>query len=196
MNARAETIDEKNSFRESFKKRRCLVLADGFYEWKETGNGKQPYRVVTEDSGLIAMVGVWEQWIPPEDASQADLEALAANDSRSEEEKDSKILESFTIITTEPNDTVSEIHNRMPVVLESDEENHWLTGDSEDLKSLLDPYSADRMNAYPRRKASQQSHQRLSRSNHRNGYWSVNPTKSERTRSLSRAESSCHCGGK
>ena len=149
INARAETIDEKNSFREAFKKRRCLVLADGFYEWKETGNGKQPYRVVTEDNGLFAMAGLWEQWTPPEDASQNDVDAFAANDSRDEKGEESTILESFTIITTEPNDTVGEIHNRMPVVLEPDEENRWLTGDSEDLKSLLDPYPASRMNAYP-----------------------------------------------
>lgn len=149
INARAETIDEKNSFREAYKKRRCLILADGFYEWKEIGNGKQPYRVVTEDDGLFAMAGLWEQWTPPEDKSQADLDAFAANHSRDEEGEGSTVLESFTIITTEPNDTVSEIHNRMPVVLEPTEEDHWLTGNSKDLKSLLDPYPADRMNAYP-----------------------------------------------
>lgn len=145
INARAETVDEKNSFRDAYQNRRCLVLADGFYEWAETGNGKQPYRIVANDEPF-AMAGLWEQWDRANADEQADLESFADNgDGRAQSDE---MLETYTIITTEPNEAVGDIHDRMPVVLASDEEDQWLAGDiGGDLKGLLNPYDGE-MDAY------------------------------------------------
>ncbi|WP_128476743.1 SOS response-associated peptidase [Halorussus pelagicus] len=128
INARAETLAEKPSFREAFAERRCLVLADGFYDWKPTPTGKQPYRIEREDRAPFAFAGLWE---PLEDGPD-DRNAT------------------FTIVTTEPNAVVSEVHHRMPVMLSPGEERRWLDADSEsDLADLLDPYPAAEMHAYP-----------------------------------------------
>ena len=88
INARAETVAEKPSFRNAFKKRRCLVVADGFYEWKKGANGKQPYRIVMKDRGPFAFAGLWESWRDKTDDTE---------------------IESCTIITTEANDTMRRI---------------------------------------------------------------------------------------
>lgn len=127
INARAETVAEKPAFRSAFEKRRCLVIADGFYEWKGERGSKQPYRVEHIDKELFAYAGLWETW----------------NDNG-----DSR--ETLTIITTEANEVVKPIHDRMPVMLEPDEEDRWLEADdSDELKALLDPFPDDLTNAYP-----------------------------------------------
>jgi putative SOS response-associated peptidase YedK len=127
INARAETVPKKPSFRSAFKKRRCLVLADGFYEWQKTDDGKQPYHIKMQDDSPFAFAGLWETW------------------------KNGEEIRSCTIITTDANDLMSEIHHRMPVILHPEDYAMWLDPDfdeKEPLTSLLKPYPADTMEAY------------------------------------------------
>ncbi|WP_090384462.1 SOS response-associated peptidase [Natronobacterium texcoconense] len=145
INARAETINKKPSFREAYEQRRCLVPADGFYEWVETEDGKQPYRVALEDDRPFAMAGLWERWEPDEETTQAGLEAFGGGSA--DAGRDDDPLETFTVVTTEPNDLVGDLHHRMAVILEPGDEREWLMGD--DPKDLLEPYPADEMRAYP-----------------------------------------------
>jgi putative SOS response-associated peptidase YedK len=142
INARAETVREKRSFAEPFESRRCLVPADGFYEWVERGEGKQPYRVAYEDDRPFAMAGLWERWTPP--TRQAGLGEFGGSDGGETEP-----VETFTVVTTEPNAVVSDLHHRMAVVLAPDEEETWLHGDPDEAAALLDPPSADDWHAYP-----------------------------------------------
>ncbi|WP_423743593.1 SOS response-associated peptidase (plasmid) [Haladaptatus sp. SPP-AMP-3] len=125
VNARAETLADKPSFRDAYRDRRCLVLADGFYDWKKTPTGKQPYRMTRADGEPFAMAGLWEPW------------------------QNGERKTSFTVVTTEPNDVVGEIHHRMPVILDPDEETTWLTGDADERRAVLDPFPASEMRAYP-----------------------------------------------
>ena len=132
INARAETVSEKPSYRSAFKRRRCLIVADGFYEWKKTDDGKQPYYLRLKDELPFGFAGLWESW---------------SMDGGEE-------LRSATIITTEPNEMAAEIHNRMPVILPPDLYDAWLEPDNDDqeeLLSMLTPASppADEMEAYP-----------------------------------------------
>ncbi|PSP57106.1 DUF159 family protein [Halobacteriales archaeon QS_1_67_19] len=128
VNARAETLADKPSFREAYAERRCLVLADGFYDWKETPTGKQPYRIERADREPFAIAGLWE----PSDGG-------TASDAGT-----------FTVVTTDPNDVVAPIHHRMPVILSPDEESRWLgESDADALADLLDPYPATKLRAYP-----------------------------------------------
>ena len=127
INARAETVREKSSFSGAFESRRCLVLSDGFYEWKGERGSKQPYRVALEDNEPFAFAGLWERWGSNGDA-----------------------LTTCTIITTEANDIVEPVHDRMPVILDSDEERDWLAvNDEEELQSFLNPYGGDDLVTYP-----------------------------------------------
>ena len=129
INARSETVPEKPSFRRAFKERRCLIPADGFYEWKTTGNGKQPYYIRMEGGRPFAFAGLWESW----------------RGSREE-------IRSCTILTTEANDRVSNIHHRMPVILAPEDHGLWLDPDireADPLLPLLAPYPDDVMEAYP-----------------------------------------------
>jgi len=129
INARGESVDEKASFKRPFKSKRCLILADGFYEWKKEGKNKQPYRFVMKDEKPFAFAGLWEQW-----------------------NKGEEPLYTCTIITTKPNEVTEEVHDRMPVILEEDVYDLWLNPQMEDaeyLKSLLVPYPADKMKLYP-----------------------------------------------
>ena len=127
INARAETITEKASFRTPLFSRRCLVPADGFYEWQQDA-GKQPYRIFVKSNKLFAMAGLWERWKSPE----------------------GEMVESFNIITTEANEFMKPIHNRMPVILKRADEKTWLESkDSAEILSLLRPYAAGDMDAYP-----------------------------------------------
>jgi putative SOS response-associated peptidase YedK len=131
INARAETITQKSSFKHSFKVRRCLVLTDGFYEWrnKEKKESKIPYRFVLKSREPFAFAGLWESWKAP----------------------DGSILPSFTIITTEPNELVKPIHDRMPVILKQEDEDIWLDNDFRDVKklfSILVSYPSQMMEAY------------------------------------------------
>ncbi|NBT48237.1 MAG: SOS response-associated peptidase [Actinobacteria bacterium] len=110
INARAETISEKPSFREAFQKRRCLVPADGFWEWETVGKKKIPWKFNRPDGQEFCMAGLWEAWNSPEG-----------------------ILETFTIITTSPNELVRSVHDRMPVILSQDEGEVWLEAGRQDL---------------------------------------------------------------
>ncbi|MGB3292586.1 MAG: SOS response-associated peptidase [Phormidesmis sp.] len=129
INARAETVAEKPSFRAAFKRRRCLIVADGFYEWQRTGKQKQPYYIQVEDD-LFGFAGLWEHW----------------------ESGDGSYLETCTILTTEPNELMARIHNRMPVIVHPDNYDLWLDPDLQDgrhLQHLLRPYEADAMQLQP-----------------------------------------------
>ncbi|RJX49699.1 SOS response-associated peptidase [Halonotius pteroides] len=139
INARSETVRQKRSFADAYESRRCLVPADGFYEWADLGDGKEPYRVAFEDDRPFAMAGLWERWEPP--TQQLGLESFGGGDAAADPEP----LETFTVITTEPNDLVSELHHRMAVVLAPDEEETWLDGDPDAASELLDPYPDDEL---------------------------------------------------
>jgi putative SOS response-associated peptidase YedK len=130
INAKAETVAEKPSFRSAFKKRRCLVIATGFYEWQVQGRAKQPIWIGLQSKRPFAFAGLWEQWKPPE----------------------GEPLETCTIITTEPNDLMAPIHNRMPVILSPASYDQWLDlsfQQIEPLKALLRPYPSEELTAYP-----------------------------------------------
>ncbi len=130
INARAETLADKPAFRAAFRRRRCLVPADGFYEWKKTGAGKQPYFIARKDGRPMALAGLWEHWESP----------------------DGSVIESFTLITTEPNDLVRKLHNRMPAILTKDAFDMWLDphADLNALRELLlTPYPAALLKAWP-----------------------------------------------
>jgi len=127
INARAETITEKASFRTTLFSKRCLVPADGFYEWQQN-EGKQPFRIFVKNNPIFSMAGLWERWKSPE----------------------GQTIESFNIITTEANSFMKPIHNRMPVILKEEDEKTWLGSmDSTEILSLLKPYSSEEMDAYP-----------------------------------------------
>ena len=126
INARAETVASKPSFRSAFKKRRCLVPTDGYYEWKKVGKAKQPYFIRKADETPFAMAGLWESWhTGKEDA-----------------------VETFTIITTEANEATTAIHDRMPVIVSPDDYEMWLDPEfegQEPLQALLRPYESGDM---------------------------------------------------
>lgn len=144
INARAETVRDKPSFREAFERRRCLVVADGFYEWSARDGEKRPYRVAFEDDRPFAMAGLWERWRPRQ--TQTGLSDFAGGGGP---DADPDELETFAVVTTEPNEVVSSLHDRMAVVLAPDEESTWLHGDAEAAASLLDTHPGDEMRAYP-----------------------------------------------
>jgi len=126
INARAETITEKASFRVPLHSKRCLVPADGFYEWQQD-EGKQPFRIFVNNNPIFAMAGLWERWKSPENT----------------------IINSFTIITTEANSFMKPIHNRMPVILKPEDEKIWLSSKNpEEVLSLLRPYDSNEMDCY------------------------------------------------
>ncbi|WP_418284798.1 SOS response-associated peptidase [Halorubrum sp. DTA46] len=159
INARAETVRKKRSFADAFERRRCLVPADGFYEWVDGGgldgdrggSGKTPYRVAFEDDRPFAMAGLYERWEPPEpETTQTGLDAFGGgtDDETGGDDADGPI-ETFTVVTTEPNDLVADLHHRMAVILGPDEEETWLEGSADEAADLLDPYPADELTAYP-----------------------------------------------
>lgn len=130
INARAETVAEKPSFRAAYKKRRCLVPADGYYEWKKASDGKQPYRFCRQDDGLFAFAGLWEHWRDPADGEE---------------------LQTCTIIVCEAGAFTQPVHHRMPVIVQPDLFPLWLgeeaTG-SEDAAAVLRAANDDGMKAY------------------------------------------------
>lgn len=133
INARADTLAEKPSFRTAFKRRRCLVPADGFFEWKGEKGSKQPFFVHRSDGRPLAFAGLWEYWEGVEGA-----------------------LVTYTIVTTEPNDLCATVHNRMPVILASSDYDAWLDHQVHDvsrLQPLLCPYAPDDLELYPVTKA-------------------------------------------
>ena len=129
INARAETVAEKPSFRAAFRARRCLVPADGFYEWVKSGETRQPYRITLEGNIPFAFAGLWENWQPP--AGQ-----------------DAEPVQTFTIVTTEANDRLRRIHPRMPVILDPADHESWLTADPKSAQALLRPFPGAAMRAY------------------------------------------------
>ena len=140
INARSETVREKPAFREAYRSRRCLVPADGFYEWVDTGDGKRPYRVAFEDDRPFAMAGLYERWTP--DTAQTGLDAFSEG---AAEPDDVEPVETFTVLTTEPNAVVEPLHHRMAVILDPGAESAWLEG----AEISFDPMPADGFHAYP-----------------------------------------------
>ena len=129
INARAETVAEKPSFRRALQQRRCLILADGFYEWRQEGKKKIPTFITLASREPFAFAGLWETWRPP----------------------DGEVIHSCTIITTTPNTLMEVIHNRMPVILARESETAWLDRtitEPEKLLPLLVPYPETLMDAY------------------------------------------------
>ena len=129
INARAETVAEKPSFRDALRRRRCLVVADGFYEWRRIGAGKRPMRITMATGKPFAFAGLWDTWRDPQD----------------------QIVISCTIITTGANDLLRPIHHRMPVILQREGEELWLDHDVREpdvLREVFIPYSPDAMEAY------------------------------------------------
>jgi len=134
INARAETLHSSNAFRDAFEKRRCIVPADGFYEWEGAGPTRRPIWFHREDGGLLYFAGLYESWQPRPVLSSA--------------EGPEQWQRTFTIITTEPNALLEPIHNRMPVILPADRVDEWLDPqetDTEKLRKLLVPVADDYM---------------------------------------------------
>ncbi len=130
INAQAETAATKPAFRVAFKKRRCLILADGFFEWKKENRHKQPYYIRLDDGRPFAFAGLWEHWEGPE----------------------GKAIDSCTILTATPNDLLRPLHHRMAVILPSSAYDRWLDPsiqEADRLQPLLQPYPSEEMTAYP-----------------------------------------------
>lgn len=129
INARAETVAEKPTFKRLLKSKRCIIPADGFYEWKKDGASKQPFRILLNDGGIFSFAGLYDTWEDPEGNK----------------------LSTCSIITTTPNSLMADIHDRMPVILRPEDEADWLGRDNEDVESLLKllkPFDASKMRAY------------------------------------------------
>jgi putative SOS response-associated peptidase YedK len=128
INARAETIREKPAFRAALKRRRCLIPANGFYEWQKSGKGKTPMYITLKDGSPFAIAGLWEQWRSPQE----------------------DVIRSCTLITTTPNSFMEKIHDRMPAILNPKDYDRWLAPGElpeMDLRHLLSPYPASEMKA-------------------------------------------------
>jgi putative SOS response-associated peptidase YedK len=130
INAKSETAATSGMFRQAMERRRCLVLADGFYEWKGAKPPKQPYFIRMKDDGVFAFAGLWERWKPDEQ---------------------SEPIDTFTILTTTPNELMQSLHNRMPVILAKDDYARWLDRNNKaaDVADLLKPFDAGKMEAWP-----------------------------------------------
>ncbi len=129
INARAETVSQRPAFRAAFAHRRCLVPADGFYEWQRTNDNKQPYFIHARDENPLAFAGLWEH-----------------------REREQEVIESCTIITTSANELLAPIHDRMPAILREDAYDLWLNPsvrDTDLLQALLLPYDTNELVAYP-----------------------------------------------
>ena len=129
INARSETVDQKPSFKAAFRRRRCLVLADGFYEWQRLKRGKQPYYIHLIDGGPFAFAGLWEEWADP----------------------DGSVIETCTILTTSANELMADLHDRMPVILDRSAYELWLDAtvhDARVLAPLLQPFPSEKLAAH------------------------------------------------
>ncbi len=130
LNARSETVTTKPAFRDSILRKRCLIPADGFYEWRKMGSVKQPYCFEVGEGDVFALAGLWDEWKSPE----------------------GQIIESCTILTTTPNSLVGDIHDRMPVIVPPDKYGLWLDPDVNDfeaIRDILKPHDANVMRRYP-----------------------------------------------
>ncbi len=128
INARSETAAEKPSFRSAYRKRRLLIPASGFYEWKKSGQAKQPYYVSLKGGGPFSFAGLWERW-----------------------EKGEESLESCTILTTGPNALLKDLHERMPVIIRPEDYRDWLDPATppDSVAGFLKPYPSEELNVYP-----------------------------------------------
>ena len=129
INARAETVADKPTYRHAFRRRRCLIPADGFYEWRQLGARKQPYCIVPTDGTAFAFAGLWDRW-----------------------EQDGQVLESCTIVVTQANARIAPLHDRMPVILDPADEARWLDPAVTDpvvLRPLLVPCAPERLRVWP-----------------------------------------------
>jgi len=129
INARSETVDQKPSFRNALKHRRCIIPANGFYEWQAVEGKKHPFYIRLKDNSLMMFAGIWDHWKNPEGS----------------------VIESFSILTTSSNELIKQLHDRMPVILDPKEKDLWLdpmVADSEQLKSLFIPYPSGHMEMY------------------------------------------------
>jgi len=126
INARAETVSEKPSFRAAYRHRRCLLLADGFYEWKKGAAGKVPYFISLANGESFAFAGLWETW---------------------QSKETEEIIQSATLITTAANEFISTVHHRMPVILQPDTADRWLAGDDELLAEVAE--NSPKFQAWP-----------------------------------------------
>lgn len=130
INSRSETIDTKPTFKQSFLNKRCLILADSFYEWHKDSPDKTPYRIQLRDQPIMAMAGIWSKYVT----------------------KENIVIFSCSIVTTEANDMMKRIHHRMPVLLDQEERKIWLAKDNHNvsqLKSIMTPYANNQMRMYP-----------------------------------------------
>lgn len=134
INARAESIAEKPAFRDAFRKRRCLVPADGFYEWSKdkSAGDRRPWRIFATDRPAFAFAGIWEAWRDPAAGAESEL------------------LRSFAIVTTAANSAIAPIHDRMPVILRAEDEDAWLAADTpaDRLQAMLAPYPSELTGQY------------------------------------------------
>jgi putative SOS response-associated peptidase YedK len=128
INARSETVADKPSFRDSFRFRRCLVVADGFYEWQPAGARKQPFWIRLDSGAVFAFAGLWDRWVGED-----------------------QTLESCTLLTTEANEGLRSLHDRMPVILDPQHHEAWIDPDTPhwELESLLGPYPSESMTYHP-----------------------------------------------
>jgi len=130
INARSETVEEKPSFRDAFRRKRCIIPADGFYEWKREGGGKQPYFFRLKDERPFGFAGLWDRW----------------------EGEGGQVINSCTILTTEANEVLRPVHDRMPVILHPEDYELWLEGEEREwalLRELLRPYPGEEMTSHP-----------------------------------------------
>jgi putative SOS response-associated peptidase YedK len=136
INARAETVAEKPAFRKALAKRRCLVPADGFYEWRPAEGGKQPYLIRRPDGAPFAFAGLWERWSAPATAAAT---------------AEKPFIDSFTIVTTDANARLQPLHDRMPVIIDAADYARWLDPDAEPaaLLPLLRPAPDDFLEFFP-----------------------------------------------
>ncbi|WP_252312982.1 SOS response-associated peptidase [Sinobaca sp. H24] len=128
INARAETVDEKPSFKKLLERRRCLVVADSFYEWKKEGKEKQPYRIMLNEERIFTFAGLWDRW-----------------------EGEEETITTCTIITTEANELMQDLHHRMPVIIPKSRREAWLHPNTSktEVKAMLEPFDSGQMTAYP-----------------------------------------------
>jgi putative SOS response-associated peptidase YedK len=128
INARAESLEDKPSFSESFQRRRCLIPSDGFFEWKRIGRSKQPYYLQLKDESPFAFASIWDRWV-----------------------NGGEIVTSCAIITTAPNELVGQLHDRMPAILLPESYELWLSAKTDPtlLKKLLKPFPAQKMKSHP-----------------------------------------------
>ncbi len=128
INARIESVLEKSAFKYAMEKRRCLVPMDGYYEWKKNGRKKVPYRIITTDQDIFSVAGLWETWKSPE----------------------GQLIQSYTLLTQPPSESIADIHDRMPAILRRDQEAHWLATDISPAEalSMIAPYPPEALRAY------------------------------------------------